>query len=80
MRFIVDYYCVTIITTTITTTFSTHLDIFSLLQQQQQPSTNGGGSLERRTARIKANGIDPTAYSDSEYGKYGSGQVRMSND
>ncbi len=42
----------------------------------QQQSSNGG-SLERRTARIKANGIDPTAFSDSEYAKYAPGQVQI---
>ena len=42
----------------------------------QQQSSNGG-SLERRTARIKANGVDPTAFSDSEYAKYAPGQVKI---
>jgi hypothetical protein len=41
-----------------------------------QPQQNGnGGSLERRSGRIKVNGSDPAAFSDSEYGKLGSNPV-----
>jgi len=41
-----------------------------LCKQLQQPESNGGGSLERHLKHSKPDGLDHSAFSDSEYGRY----------